>query len=53
MKKVALSLIMGVMILASTITVQAKTVDTTHSSTKAPITDSTIYHLQSEDPTGW
>jgi|GEM_PF-5053098 hypothetical protein len=53
MKKVALSLVMGVMLLASTITVQAKTVDTSKSSTIAPTTNSTIYHLQSENPTGW
>lgn len=53
MKKTLLSLVMGVMLIASTVTVQAKPVDTTKGSTIAPVTDSTIYHLQSENPTGW
>jgi len=44
---------MGVMLVASTITVQAKTVDTTKSTTTAPATSAAVYHLQSEDPTGW
>jgi hypothetical protein len=53
MKKVASSLIVAVMLLASTVTVQAKTVDTTKNSTIDTTTNPSIYHLQSENPTGW